>query len=152
MNKIYGFQGEYRWLSNFWILPEPIMVQGIPFNHTEALYVVRKCGIVERGTMEMLASLTPGECKKWGQEVPMAKSWAYNRVGMMRNILVKKFEIPEMREKLLATGDAEIVEANRWGDTFWGVDEATGEGLNTLGKLIMGIRESIRSEDILFAD
>ena len=44
-----------------------------------------------------------------------------------------------LKEKLLATGEAEIVEGNDWDDTFFGVCNGVGE--NQLGKLLMKIRD-----------
>jgi predicted NAD-dependent protein-ADP-ribosyltransferase YbiA (DUF1768 family) len=44
---------------------------------------------------------------------------------------------------LLETGDAELIEGNDWGDTFWGV--CGGKGNNFLGKLLMEVRKELRS-------
>lgn len=53
-----------------------------------------------------------------------------------------KFRNPELRDKLVATGDAEIVEGNWWGDKFWGVCRGVGE--NHLGKILMRIRTELQ--------
>ena len=53
----------------------------------------------------------------------------------------------ELRKKLLATGDAYIVEGNHWHDNFWGncscsrCDRLVGQ--NHLGKILMLIRKRI---------
>ena len=60
----------------------------------------------------------------------------------MRDLLVQKFGSGQLREKLLATGDAELVEENTWGDTFWGV--CNGRRENMLGTLLMDIRALLR--------
>ena len=39
----------------------------------------------------------------------------------MREYLRLKFKIPELREALLETGNAELTEGNTWHDNFWGV-------------------------------
>jgi predicted NAD-dependent protein-ADP-ribosyltransferase YbiA (DUF1768 family) len=60
----------------------------------------------------------------------------------MREILIAKFSQNEdIKGKLLATGDTELIEGNTWGDTFWGV--CRGEGTNWLGKLLMEVRTEI---------
>ncbi len=61
----------------------------------------------------------------------------------MDSFLREKFS-PEMilSEMLEATGDAELIEGNHWGDTFWGV--CNGVGQNNLGKLLMAIRSENR--------
>jgi hypothetical protein len=38
-----------------------------------------------------------------------------------------------------------LVEGNRWGDQFWGVDLRTGLGENHLGKILMKVRDELRS-------
>ena len=40
---IYGFFNEYRWLSNFYPLQEPIDIYGCLFKTTENLYQAFKC-------------------------------------------------------------------------------------------------------------
>ena len=59
-----------------------------------------------------------------------------------RQLLRSKFSDPELAEALLATGDAELVEGNTWGDPFWGVYKGKGE--NMLGRLLMEVRGEIR--------
>lgn len=63
----------------------------------------------------------------------------------MSGLVRQKFNhrYPELRTKLLSTGDLEIIEGNHWGDTFWGVCNGTGE--NHLGRILMQVREDLRS-------
>jgi predicted NAD-dependent protein-ADP-ribosyltransferase YbiA (DUF1768 family) len=56
----------------------------------------------------------------------------------MRECLESKFADPELRMKLLATGSRNLIEGNRWGDTFWGVSR--GKGQNLLGVLLKELR------------
>ena len=49
---------------------------------------------------------------------------------------------PELGNKLLETGNQELVEGNTWGDIFWGV--CNGKGQNWLGKILMMVRDEIR--------
>ena len=65
----------------------------------------------------------------------------------MRKVLEYKFENPELRAKLLDTGDRELIEANTWHDTYWGVDKWSGKGHNMLGKLLMKLRDELRETD-----
>ena len=62
----------------------------------------------------------------------------------MEDLLMVKFKNPELRSRLLATGDAELIEGNNWGDCFWGV--CLGEGRNELGKALMRVRERLQNE------
>lgn len=91
----------------------------------------------------IMGASTPGEAKKLGRRAPMRPDWEEVKVDVMLDILRVKFRRPEMAEKLLATGDAELVEGNWWGDTFWGV--CRGRGQNHLGRLLMQVREELRS-------
>ena len=60
----------------------------------------------------------------------------------MRELLRQKFAHPDLRRLLLATGDAELVEGNTWGDTFWGTVDGKGE--NHLGKILTRIRTELQ--------
>ena len=62
----------------------------------------------------------------------------------MSQLLMEKFANPKLREKLLATGDEELIEGNDWGDLHFGIDSKTRKGENVLGKLLMEIREKYR--------
>jgi predicted NAD-dependent protein-ADP-ribosyltransferase YbiA (DUF1768 family) len=65
----------------------------------------------------------------------------------MRDLLYSKFIAnPDLRDKLLATGDRQLVEANWWEDSFWGVyvpKEGIPFGSNVLGKLLMEVRAEV---------
>jgi predicted NAD-dependent protein-ADP-ribosyltransferase YbiA (DUF1768 family) len=50
---------------------------------------------------------------------------------------------PALRTLLLATNGHELVEGNKHGDTFWGVDLCTNVGDNHLGKLLMQVRDEL---------
>ena len=90
---------------------------------------------------EIAALLTPGATKKAGRKVPLPSDWELRKVGIMEGFLRQKFAHPDLREKLLATGDAVLIEGNTWNDTFWGV--CNGVGQNQLGLLLMKIRSEI---------
>ena len=66
----------------------------------------------------------------------------------MLDILRAKFAVPELKEKLIATGDAELVEGNRWHDNRRGKcsceKRQNKEGQNWLGKILMEIRKEIQ--------
>ncbi len=69
--------------------------------------------------------------------------WENVRVDIMRDILRAKAQQHEyVRQKLLETGDRELIE-NSWRDGFWGW-HPNGEGRNMLGKLWMEIRAELR--------
>jgi predicted Rossmann fold nucleotide-binding protein DprA/Smf involved in DNA uptake len=63
---------------------------------------------------------------------------------VMRKCLSQKFAIPELGTALLATGTAELIEGNSWGDTYWGVCNHAGQ--NRLGELLMQERSKARMD------
>lgn len=75
-------------------------------------------------------------------------NWASIKIDRMRAVLRAKFSQHEdLRQLLLGTGSHRLVEAgttNNAVNRFWG--EVNGKGENTLGKLLMELREELRKE------
>lgn len=136
---IIQFQGEHRWLSNFW--PVDVMFEGICYKSTENAYQAAKT--TEPTLRAIFMNCKPGEAKRAGKSLPIRSDWESVKLSIMEDLLRQKFWQPEFREKLLATGDCQIIEGNHWNDTFWGVCKGRGE--NNLGKIIMRIREELRA-------
>ena len=66
----------------------------------------------------------------------------------MEDLIYQKFSTnPELAAKLIATGDALLVEGNWWHDTFFGVCDGKGE--NHLGLILMRVRKRIIEEGVL---
>lgn len=138
---ITEFKGEYAFLSNF----HPCVVQmwGLTFHSSEAAFQAAKCDNPERRVA--FCSLTAAESKRLGREVVLRPHWDVLKVGIMRDVVLAKFtQNDDLRKQLLATGDTELVEGNRWGDVFWGVSLYRHHGENHLGKILMGVREELR--------
>ena len=139
--KITTFRDEYYFLSNF--SPSIIVVEKIKVPTVEHAYQGKKTNnLSERLTI--YNAETPGEAKRLGRKVKMRKNWEGIKFNIMYKLLKKKFTIPELRKKLLDTGDAHLEEENTWGDRVWGT--VHGEGENHLGKLLMKIRMEIKNE------
>lgn len=140
------FDGEFAFLSNFH--PSLITVDGIMFPTVEHLFQAAKTvSLVERE--KIAAAVTPGQAKRLGRNVMLCDNWEEIKDDVMLNALRLKFAILPLREKLLATGDEELVEGNTWHDNTWGncsCDRCKDiEGQNKLGKMLMQIREEIKS-------
>lgn len=138
---IKGMFREYRYLSNFHICD--IWYEGLKYTSTEAAYQAAKLSPELR---EEFTKMTPAESMKAGRERHLESDkadWMLKRVDVMNAVLFEKFKHPELRKLLLETGDKYIEETNWWGDIFWGVYE--GEGENTLGKLLMNLRNFLRN-------
>ena len=143
---IREFQGEYRWLSNFW--PCRVVLDGAVYPSVEHAYQAAKTtDPAERARIRVCA--TPGEAKRMGRTVKVRPDWDQVKVEVMRGLLQQKFAQEPFRSKLLATGGEELVEGNRWHDRFWGrcvCPKCGGTGQNWLGRLIMEVRAELRTE------
>lgn len=135
MSTINEFQGEYRWLSNFW--PANVVLDGVTYPSVEYAYVAAKT-TDDSLRREVLACKTSGEAKRLGRKIKLRSDWDDVRLPIMRDLIRQKFAHPELSSRLISTGDAHIIEGNTWGDTFWGVCNGVGE--NNLGKIIMQVR------------
>lgn len=137
---ITEFSGKYRWLSNFW--PSPVEFEGLLFSNVEAAYVAAKTTCLEtRKKIQAISS--PSECKKFGRGIELRSNWDDIKVEVMRSLLQQKFtKSSPLADRLIKTGNCQIIEGNYWGDTFWGV--CKGSGQNNLGKLLMEIRSELQ--------
>lgn len=140
-NCIDKFMGETRWLSNFG--ESPIEYKGRIWPTVEHAFQAAKTDEPSE-ILAIYEAKTPSEAKKIGRTVTLRREWEKVKVNVMYHLLRKKYELPELRAKLLATKDAYLIEGNDWGDRCWGMVD--GEGLNTLGELTMQIRDDIRDE------
>lgn len=140
MKMIDAFKDEYRFLSNFWLVPIPL--ENAWYSSTEHAYQAAKT-IDDNYKRKISLAKTPGEAKKLGKTAPLRPDWEQVKIGYMKYLVWYKFGMyPDLGQKLLATGDAELVEGNHWGDKFWGVCNGVGE--NWLGKILMDVRDQIR--------
>jgi ribA/ribD-fused uncharacterized protein len=140
---INRFDGKHAFLSNFY--PAEIELSDMTYPTVEHAYQAAKTLDMTLRAQIMQAH-TPGQAKRLGRTVPLRPDWEDIKAAEMWRLLVKKFNIPELRNQLLATGSARLVEGNLYGDRFWGIDLRTGEGENFLGTLLMLLRGRIKQE------
>lgn len=139
VKSIKGFQGEYRFLSNFY--PCQISWNGHTFQSSEAAYQSSKA--VDKETEGKFVSLNARQARSFGMSIPIRGDWEEDKLSVMYRILRAKFtSSPDLKEKLLSTGNAHLEETNWWKDTFWGVYNGVGE--NHLGRLLMLVRDELR--------
>lgn len=137
---IKRFREEFAFLSNF--APCKINFMGRVFPSTENAYAAAKCKYEE--DIDQFTTISSGQAKRLGRRVANREDWDSVKLKIMEELLVQKFNQEPFKQKLIDTGDQEILEGNSWGDKFWGVDEKTLIGENNLGKLLMKIRENIK--------
>lgn len=140
---IDSFHGKNKFLSNFY--PAPVMLDGKEYSTVEHAYQAAKTlSIVRRVIIRGLAK--PGDAKKYGKDLEIREDWEDVRLDIMKELVTCKFtEHVKLKEKLLATGNQELIEGNYWGDMFWGVYK--GQGKNNLGRILMRVREKLREMD-----
>lgn len=130
MNKIEGFFGPNRFLSNFYPVPNDKTV--------EHYYQAAKCTNFA-DYLKIMNAETPAQAKALGKLIDMRPDWDQIKLIVMEQLLIRKFSNYDLAHKLILTEEKELIEANSWGDTFWGV--CNGVGHNHLGKLLMKIRD-----------
>ena len=138
---INKFEGDYAFLSNFYY--SPFIYRGRQYPTVEHFFQAHKAKTEEDFIMILLEA-TPGGAKRAGRKVNLREDWEEVKDSLMLEALRAKFSIQGLREKLLATGNEELIEGNHWNDTYWGV--CNGIGKNMLGKLLMQVREEIKND------
>ncbi len=137
---IDSFQGEYRFLSNFF--PREVKYHGVVWPSSEHLYQALKTLDLEK--REEIRQATVGKAKRLGKKVEMRPNWDDDKDQIMYDVVWLKFsQNPELAQKLIDTGDAELIEGNWWGDVHWGV--CKGKGLNRLGEILQDVRSRLMS-------
>lgn len=142
VDKITRFIGEYAFLSNWHA--STFSVNGKLYPTVEHAYQASKADSESEHEIIRRAK-TPAEAKKLGQSIVVREGWHEAKVTLMRDFVRAKFENPLLRELLLATGDAELVQDNKFNDRFWGV--CNGSGQNWLGKILEEVRAEIVKEN-----
>lgn len=133
------FDDEYEFLSNFYLCM--LVHDGHACKSSEHAFQAAKT-LNENERRQIRFASSPGKAKRMGKEVTLRPDWEFIKINIMLDILRIKFAIPDLRDKLLATGDATLIEGNTWNDQFWG--KVGGRGKNWLGKLLMQVRDEIR--------
>lgn len=138
--KISSFRGEYAFLSNFY--SAPVYFEGIMYANNEAAFQSAKC--LDMNVRQQFANLDPSSAKRKGRHVALRGDWESVKYQVMLTIVRDKFNRNDaLGAKLLATGDAYLEEGNTWGDRTWGT--VAGMGSNWLGRILMTVRDELRS-------
>jgi len=133
------FDEEYSFLSNFY--PCKVIYKGHTFLSSEAAYQAQK----DLSRTEEFINLGAKDSKHLGKKVNIRPDWEEVKLPIMEEIVRAKFEQnKDLAEKLIATGDEELIEGNYWHDCFWGV--CNGQGENHLGQILMQIRGELKEK------
>ncbi len=143
--KFYGTSGEYGCFSNF--APYPIRLNGSTWPTVEHFFQAQKFPDTEYEEAIRQAR-TPAKAKAMGRtrKFRLRRDWERVKDGIMREAVLAKFtQHEDLRTVLLATLDALIVEDSPT-DTYWGIG-SHGGGKNKLGRILMSVREELRSRE-----
>ena len=150
-NEKYGF------LSNWY--QSSFEVDGVTYKDSEQYMMAQKALLFDDVDTykKILNANTPEEYKKLGRQITpyVDEKWAAVRKDVCkRGVMAKFMQNEDIRTKILSTENRPIFEASPL-DSIWGigVDEATAskmnidefQGQNLLGKLLMEVRDEIRS-------
>jgi len=147
---IRGFkQAGYEWLSNMQFCPNGVRVGDYETWTSEHMYVLFKT--LKEDERQLFVKdgkygKNPYEAKKKGGTkagiITLRPDWEKVQFEVMHSVVYAKFtQNKELGDKLLATGDAYLEEANTWGDNRWGTVNGVGE--NWLGKILMQVRDEL---------
>jgi ribA/ribD-fused uncharacterized protein len=135
---INEFKGKYYFLSNFY--SAPVMYEGLLYQNNEAAFQSAKIKDLDR--RKQFCNLDPSTAKKKGRNVLLRNDWEDVKDEVMYQCVKDKFtRNQDLKQKLIDTGNEELIEGNTWNDTYWGV--CRGRGKNMLGKILMRVRDEI---------
>lgn len=134
------FRGNYDYLSNMYSVP--VEWDGRIYRSSEAAFQSAKS--LDPAVRDEFSEMTGVAAKRAGKKVKLRGDWESVKDGIMEEVVRAKFsQNPELLVRLIETGNMELVEGNRWHDTYWGVDLTTGRGENHLGEILMKIRAEL---------
>ena len=149
---IVSFTGYFDFLSNFYECN--IHWEGKDWPSVEHAYQSAKTSDLEKRE-EIRKAKSPAIAKKLGRKLQVNENWEAIKEEVMNDLLYLKFsDHPLLRNKLLETEPAVLIEGNNWGDRYWGAEQVSPgvwEGKNKLGILLMRQRQYwIEPKDLTF--
>jgi ribA/ribD-fused uncharacterized protein len=141
----------YGFLSNFY--KRIFIVDGIKWKTSEHYYQYKKLKflqelgepVTDEFLLEIINSKTAKEVKMLGHtKFNQIDMWDEIKIDEMKNVLRMKFKIPFLKQCLINTENAILIEDNTY-DNFW-ANGRNNKGLNMLGKCLMEIRDELNNE------
>lgn len=143
---------EHRFLSNFYPFKKVgTYPQKLEIYYDDMLFLCVETAYQAAKTMDMelryqISQMNPFDAVALSKSggIPTRNDWNDIKYSVMKNLVWQKFQHPELKNMLLKTKNAKLVEGNTWGDVYWGVCNGVGE--NNLGKILMLTREELRKK------
>lgn len=154
----------FNWFSNYQPFDVPLAVpiigtdEVLYFKTVENFFQAMKSD--DPAIWRQFENVTPAKAKKMGQSpsrggiITLRPNYSdAMAIMIMEHALRWKWQPgTSWHEKLMATGDDEIVEWNNWNDKRWGRTIWKSEGTNWLGWLLMKLRAEYRGIDVSEVD
>lgn len=141
--RFYRATGEYGYMSNLYL--SEIVFEGKTFRSSEDAYQYGKpralavAAWLISAPNPRLVALAAHALLRYD----VRPDWNAIKVPRMQEVLRAKFtQYPDLAGKLIATGDATLIEESNI-DAFWGIGKR-GNGKNMLGVLLMELREELK--------
>ena len=151
-NAINSLTNDYEFLSNFY--RAEVEYQGVIYPSAQAAFQASKT--LDNEIRKEYTNLTAAEATLKGNVMAPYLEWEQDKQKIMYKILKSKFSRnQELRTALMKTNTAQITHKNNWHENYWGecVCEKCSEKdkNNFLGKILMQVREDLRTESFLEA-
>ncbi|KAJ3086352.1 hypothetical protein HK102_013240, partial [Quaeritorhiza haematococci] len=158
---IYFYNQNNTWgeFSNFY--PAPIRLNGKVWPTSEHYFQAMKFEPYEEVVEKVRLCTSPSEAARTGRSrsLPLRPDWEQVKESIMMRALIAKFtQHPNLAQVLLSTGQAILVEHTS-NDSYWadgwkkkGVKPQPGEvspGRNRLGVLLMKMRDMLLKEEVV---
>jgi ribA/ribD-fused uncharacterized protein len=142
--RFYSVGERYGCFSNF--SRHPIFLKGKTWPTSEHYFQAQKfAGTPDEEEVRQAHSPMIAARMGRSRKRSLRKDWESVKDAIMHEAVLAKFsQHAELRETLLATGVAEIVEHTE-NDRYWG-NGGDGSGKNRLGQILMQVREELRAE------
>jgi ribA/ribD-fused uncharacterized protein len=153
---ISSFTGDHFFLSNFF--RSPVEYQGAIYPTIEHSFQGSKTTYLGLRVPFQNPAYSANEVKKLGRNISLRSDWEEVKNSIMLEQLRTKFSDEVLCVKLLATGNAFLIEGNIWHDNIWGNCECLSQenprfgtkigcraqGQNRLGNMLMLVRNDLR--------
>lgn len=141
MIKFYKSTPPYGYLNNYY--PARMYIYNQYWDNVEAAYQSQKT-LNPAEKNKIWACSSAKEARSVGQFIALRPDWEDVKISIMTEcVLAKFFQNPDIRQKLIDTGNQEIIEDSPI-DDFWGSGK-NEDGQNNLGKILMKVREMLKT-------
>lgn len=142
---ISKFQGDYRFLSNFY--SAAFFIGKYEYPSVEHYFQSEKTSDTAEKE-NIISASTAKQAKILGRKCKMRRNWNELRYDIMRKGVFEKFNQNRILKQKLLKMDYFLIEGNTWHDNTWGVcfcNNCPGYGQNLLGKILMEVRSILWS-------